>query len=137
MNIRLFTKGILLALVAILTECSDEANPENTLFESMPLSMVDKAIANANGQVLETENLPEWLSDYIDNMKPDNMRNVAAFQGKWKGESVYYVYDDLFSCILCATFNSDGVAIDWSKTDSKDFWKSSTDWEIVYLSKGL
>lgn len=130
-----FVKSILVALVAVLTGCGNEESLDNTTLENVSLSFVHEAIANASEMNFEQENLPGWLTEYIHNLMPDNARDVAAFQAKWKGEVVYYVYDDYFSCMLCTTFKSDGEKLDGSNNDFFEFWNSSPDWEIIYLSK--
>lgn len=135
MRINLFAKSLLLVLVAILTGCSSNEDPEYTNPELISLSFLHEAIAKASKQNFEKEDLPVWLTEFIHNLKPDNGRNVAAFQAKWKGEVVYYVYDDYFSCIACATFKSDGEKLDWSDNDFYEFWESPLNWEIIYLSK--
>ena len=135
MKISLFAKSILLVLVASLTGCSSNEDPESTTQELISFSFVHEAIANASEQNFEKENLPVWLTEFIYNLKPDNSRNVAAFQTKWKGEVVYYVYDEYFSCLLCTIFKSDGKKLNWSEQDFDKFWKSEPYWEIIYLSK--
>ncbi|MCM1490125.1 MAG: hypothetical protein NC095_04790 [Muribaculum sp.] len=130
-----FVKSILVVLVAVLAGCAKEESPENETLESVSLSFVHEAIANASEKNFEKENLPAWLTEYIHGLRPDNFRNVAAFQTKWKGEIVYYVYDDYFSCLLCTTFKSDGEKFDGSDNDFYAFWNSPRDWDIVYLSK--
>lgn len=135
MNINLFTKSILLVLVVMLPGCKNEESPENTTLESVSLSFVTEAIANSSEKNFEKENLPGWLTEYIHHLKPDNDRDVAAFQAKWKGEVIYFVYDCYSSCLLCDTFKSDGKKFDGSNKDFFEFWNSSPDWEIIYLSK--
>lgn len=134
MNINLFAKGIMLIMVAALTGCISNEDPENETLEVVSISFVHEAIANAPEPNFEKENLPVWLTEYIYNLKPDNVRDVAAFQAKWKGEYVYYVYDGYSSCIRCDIFKSDGRR-DWTKKDFYEFWKSEPDWELIYLSK--
>lgn len=129
-------KTILSVLLVILTGCaSDQSSERNALSESEQLAFLQKLIAKAPKHIAERENLPEWLSQFIDNLAPDNTREVAAYQAIWKGEVVYYVSDQFFSCIMCSTFTSEGEIIDWSINNSDDFLKSSTDWECIYLSK--
>ena len=135
MKRNLFVKSILLVLVAILTGCNSEENPENTLSESEQLLLVRKALAKAPEQIAEEEDLPEWLSEFVNTMIMDDIRDVAAYQAKWEGEDVYYVYDLYASCLMCSTFKSDGERIDWSETDVVEFWESATDWKCIYLRK--
>lgn len=134
MNSNLFVKSILLVLVALLTGCSSYEQPENTISESEQLLLVSNALSDVSKKDIEKKDMPVWLSDFIDNLKPDNIRNIVAYQAKWKGMDVYYVYDDYFSCLMCTTFKSDGERFDWSKIDPRDFWESATDWECIYRS---
>ena len=134
MKLSLFAQSILLVVVAAFTGCSSE-DPETTTPDGISISFVHEAIAGASEPNYEKEDLPVWLTEYIYSLKPDNIRDVAAFQSKWKGEAVYYVYDDYHSCITCSTFKSDGEMFDWTKTDPKKFWQSVSNWEMIYLSK--
>lgn len=134
MNMKIFCKSMCLVLVAVITGCSND-DPENMYSESEQNYTLVKELANAPIEIIEKGDLPTWLSDLIDGLKPDNMRTVAVYQGKWKGEDVYYVHDDFFSSTGLATFRSDGKHIDWSENDSNEFWKSSKDWKCIYLSK--
>lgn len=135
MKRNLFVKSILLVLVAVLTGCNSEENPENTLSESEQLLLVRKALAKAPEQIAEEEGLPEWLSEFIDTLAPDDMRKVAVYQARWNEENVYYVWDDYFSCLTCSTFKADGQRFDWSEINPKEFWESATDWKCIYLCK--
>ena len=135
MKINLFVKSILLVLVAVLTGCNSDENSETTLSESEQLLLVRKALARAPEQIVEEEDLPEWLSEFVYSLTQDSIREVAAYQAKWEGEDVYYVYDLYASCLMCSTFKSDGERIDWSETDVVEFWESATDWKCIYLRK--
>ena len=132
---KIIVKSILLVLIAVFAGCGNEEGPENTTYEMAPFYLLHDAIANSSEMSFEKENLPEWLTEYIFSLKPDNGRDVAAFQAKWKGEDIYYVYDEYFSCLMCSTFHSNGEQFDWTENDPEKFWKSAKDWEIIYLSK--
>ena len=80
MKRNLFVKSILLLLVATLTGCNSEENPENTLSESEQFILVRKALAKAPEQIAEEEDLPEWLSEFVNTMTMDDIREVAAYQ---------------------------------------------------------
>lgn len=135
MNINLFAKSILLVLAAVSYGCSSDESSDKTLSESEQILLVRKAVANAPEKISEKENLPVWLSELIDRLGVDDMVEVVVYQGKWKGEIVYYVSDTYSSCLTCNTFKTDGERFDWSKIDSADFWKSATDWNIIYVIK--
>lgn len=135
MTIKLFAKSILLVLFTALTSCISDDRMDNTLTESEQLSLVRKALANAPEQIIEKKDLPLWLSEFIDNLRPDEERDVMVFKGKWEEDVVYYVFDAYFSCIMCSTFKSNGEIFDWSKYDTNEFWESTTDWKCIYQSK--
>lgn len=136
MTIKLFAKGILILLVVALIGCNSNEDPENSTLDVVSLSFVQEAIKNASENNFEKENLPVWLSEYLHNLKPDNIRDVAAFQTKWKGEYIYYVYDEYSSCLLCATYKFDGSKFN-SNNNFVDFWNSEPEWEIIYLRKSI
>ncbi|TGX83348.1 hypothetical protein E5358_03595 [Palleniella muris] len=134
MKINLFAKTILLLLSLVLAGCSAEERTENTVFD--PVKIVRKVIANTSQHEIANGDLPVWLSEFIDGLGSlDDMREVAAIKGNWKGEDVYYVYDYYSSCLACSTFNSEGEKIDWSKIDFENFWESATGWKCIYLHK--
>lgn len=131
MNMRLFAKSILLILVAVLTGCgSDDPETDSGM-------IVGKDFANVPQQIVEKEELPVWLSEYIDGLHLDGMREIFVYQCKWKGEDIYYVHDTYSSCMLCSTFKSDGEIFDWEKESPDDFWKLSTDWKCIYLIRNF
>ncbi len=123
MNIRLFAKSLLLALVAVLAGCSSNEEPEDANNYVISISFVADAIKNAPEPNYEKANLPEWLTEFIYDLKPDNIRDVAAFQGIWKGEVIYCVYDQFSSTFLRAIFNSDGQKVNWSEKEYAEFWR--------------
>lgn len=135
LSMQLLAKWILLFTIAVLTGCNKNEDLKDKSLETVSLSFVHEAISNAPEKNFEKENLPVWLTDFIHNLKPDNGRDVAAFQTQWKGEVIYYVYDDFFSCLLCTTFKSNGEKFDASTNNFFEFWASEQDWEMVYLSK--
>lgn len=135
MKIHVSLISIMLVLTAVFAGCSSIEDPENNNLESASLSFVYDAIAKASEHNFEKENLPGWLTEFIYNLEPNNERNVAAFQTTSKGEVIYYVYDEYFSCQMCATFKSNGEKVDWSSKDSDDFFKSTKHWELIYLNK--
>lgn len=135
MDIKLLVKSILLIMAAALSGCGGDESSDITLPETEQVRLVEEMFANAPEQIIEKENLPVWLSEFIDSLAPDNGRDTAAYQAQWKGEDVYYVYDGFSSCIMCFTFHSDGGQFDWSKIDTKDFWESTTGWKCIYISK--
>lgn len=136
MTIKLFAKSILLLLVVALIGCTSIEDPKDSTLEGVSFSFVWEAIANATENNFEKENLPVWLKEYINNLAPDNIRDVAAFQTKWKGETVYYVHDQYSSCLLCATFKSDGSKFH-SDNNFVEFWNSKPNWEMIYLRKSI
>lgn len=132
---KILLKAIFPLMVILLAGCSSEESLEHTTHIS--LSFVREAINNTSEKNFEKENLPEWLIEYIHHLKPDNARDVAAFQKEWNGEVVYYVYDEYSSCLLCAVFNSNGDKFDRVNNNFVEFWESSPGWEIIYLSKSI
>ncbi len=133
MKINLFAKTILLLLSLVLAGCSAEERTENTVTD--PVEIVRKAIRNTPQQDIANADLPVWLSEFIDSRASYDIRDLAAIKGNWKGEDVYYVYDEFSSCLACFTFNSKGEQFDWSKIDTEKFWESVTDWKCIYLRK--
>lgn len=133
-----FVKGILVVLVTLLAGCAKEESLENETLESFSLSFVREAIANASEKNFEIQDLPEWLIEYVFHLDPNSEGIVSVFQTKWKGEVVYYIsyiYDAYSSRMLCSIFMSNGEKFDGPKYNLIEFWNSSPNWELIYLSK--
>lgn len=135
MNIKFFLQTILSILVVILAGCTSEESSENLKLEGVAFSFVLEAIDNASENEFQQDNLPDWLHDFVLNLKQDDIQDVVAFQTKWKGEVIYFVYDTYSSCLLCNTFKSNGEKFGSSNNEFFEFWNSAPYWELIYLSK--
>ena len=85
----------------------------------------------------DTETFPEWLLVKIDEIETINSKDVyiakvRIFKGKWNRRTVYFVYHNLKSCLLCDVYFEDGKQIDWSTEDSADFSATSKNWQVIY-----
>lgn len=134
MSRKFLLKNILTVLVLVLAGCADNEHSESTLSESEQREKIQKLLAKAPKHIAERDDIPVWLSEFIDALEPDNSREVAAYRANWKGAVVYYVSDEYFSCIMCTTFDSDGEQLDWARINPKEFLESATDWECIYFS---
>lgn len=122
----------------MLTGCARDESMENSTLGQGSLSFVHEAIGNASEKNFEIQDLPEWLIEYVFQLDPNNTGIVSVFQTKWKGEVLYYIsyiYDAYSSRMLCAIFMSNGEKFDGPKYNLIEFWNSSPDWELIYLSK--
>jgi hypothetical protein len=94
--------------------------------------------AEASG-ISAGENVPEWLSTKITEMetlyeKDLSIMKVCAFRCVWKNRTVYFISNNLASCILCEVYDEDGEKIIWSRDfPLNDFCIESENHELIYV----
>ena len=88
--------------------------------------------------------LPDWIRPSIEKGKEVEMMisNYKIFEGKWKGEKVYYINNDFSSCIGCLYYHQDGRQFepdDWGEDGISyaDFSDWRCIWSAAPLIKGM
>ena len=95
-------------------------------------------IVNAPQNIVPKEELPEWLSDYIEKLSdtPPELSKLKVYMGIWKGTSVFFIYNMVNSCLFCDVFYEDGNRIEWEhQNDINEFMTNSKDWICIYVLK--
>jgi len=130
-------KLILLILLFIAIGCSEnkETNDEFlNILKKAPSAKVSK------------ENLPEWLIVKINEIeaiysKDVSIVKVRIFKGEWEKQTVYFINDNLSSCIFCNVYYEDGKKLDFSVIDDEKkskFCSENQKWELIYeFGEGL
>ena len=126
---KLFLLSLLLSAVFCLTGCgSDSDDIDGTAFIENPvLGKVAVAIEGS-------ENMPEWLSTIIEKMDADQKMygTHSIFRGEWKGQTIYFIYSPLASCVLCEVYYADGKHIEFDVEDVISFNKVTKNWRCIY-----
>ena len=80
--------------------------------------------------------LPEWLQEDVKRWEKDAfLASYRVFEGKWHGETVYYIENMLSSCIGCQFHHRDGRQFDdneWKTEDSVISFAAFTNWTCIY-----
>jgi Pyruvate/2-oxoacid:ferredoxin oxidoreductase delta subunit len=94
---------------------------------------------------LSTGNLPEWLLIKINEIETSHSKDVdivkvKIFQGEWDKQTVYFIYNNLHSCMLCEVYYEDGARIALTDKEhlTEEFCTKSKNWKLIYeFGKGL
>lgn len=135
--------------VMLMTACSNsdsndwESGDSNWDFEF--LEDAESGYLDGFGQkipimLVSSSELPDWLRPSAESWGETEilLARVRVLQGKWDDETIYYINNDLSSCIGCQYYHHDGRQFDtedWEKIDySQDFF---TDWRCIYSAAPL
>lgn len=122
--------SLMLAAVALTGCSSDEENviePEETL----------TYLNTAPNKIVEKGSMPEWLVVKINQLEtnPKPLSQYRIYEGVWKSQPIFYIYDYFASCMYCSVYTYDGHNINWEtgEYDFKDFATNSKDWKCIYI----
>ena len=128
MKTRLFMLASLMLAAVALTGCSsDEENviePEETL----------TYLNTAPNKIVEKGSMPEWLVVKINQLEtnPKPLSQYRIYEGVWKSQPIFYIYDYFASCMYCSVYTYDGHNINW-ETGEYDFKDFACIFQIFYL----
>jgi len=136
-------KVILFAFLFFTIGCSNSKTDEETDIETDKEEVNVDDFLNKLQSVLSTdiskENLPEWLNGKINEIEVINSKDISIvkvliYMGEWRNRTVYFIYHNLSSCILCEVYYENGTKIVWTpKGDtSYDFCNNSKNWILIY-----
>ena len=102
-------------------------------------------LKNLGNIKLSTGNLPDWLLIKINEIETSHSKDVSIvkvkiFQGEWNKQTVYFIYDNLHSCMLCEVYYEDGEKIALSAKEhlTDEFCTESKNWKLIYeFGEGL
>ena len=130
MKTKLFT--LLAATFIIIIGVGACSNDDDVDYKE-PLSFLN----NTSVEVIEKESLPDWLVEKINKMETDRipLSQYKVYQGVWKSQTIYYIYDYFSSCVYCDVYTHDGLHVNWESEeyDFKDFAKNSKEWKCIYV----
>lgn len=126
---KLLFLSLLLSAVFCLSSCESDSDDNETVayIENPVLGKVAVDITN-------TEATPEWLSTIIKKMDADQEMygTHSIFKGEWQGQTIYFIYSPLASCVLCEVYYADGKHIDMDVEDIISFSKATKNWYCIY-----
>jgi len=65
---------------------------------------------------------PQWLDNYIDNIKNDHSYSGAIiYLYKWKENSYYDVFVPQSSCVVCEVYDVNGNKMEWDDDSAVDY----------------
>ena len=123
------------AICFVTTSCSNNSDEVN----DGVLGNTPRLMKEAPTSLMAKKDLPDWLAEKVTNLEKDvpPMSVYKVYQCKWKSQTVYNIYNNFSSCILCDTYYADGSRIEWEKAaDAEDFCDKSTDWKCIYVIEG-
>ena len=126
---KLLFLSLLLSAVFCLSSCGSDSDDNDAVayIENPVLGKVAVDISS-------TETTPEWLSTMIKKMDADKdmYGSHSIFKGEWQGQTIYFVYSPLASCVFCEVYYADGKHIDWNAEDAASFNKATKNWRCIY-----
>ena len=96
----------------------------------------DEAWEKAKTSLMAKEDLPDWLAEMVTDLEKNAppMSVYKVYRCKWNSKTVYYIYWNFSSCVMCETYFADGTRIEWNGTvDTEDFQANSSDWKCIYV----
>ncbi len=129
----LFLLGLaLIAICFVATSCSNNNNEVNDETLEKTSQLMEKALTS----LMAKEDLPDWLAEMVTDLEKNAppMSVYKVYRCKWNSKTVYYIYWNFSSCVMCETYFADGIRIEWNETvNSDDFQTNSSDWKCIYV----
>ena len=92
-------------------------------------------------KLVDITELPEWMQKGVQGWSERDalLGRYKIFQGKLKGETIYYFDDILSSCIGCLYYHDDGRQIEYDEWEQQDgvIYLDATDWTCIYSAAPL
>jgi hypothetical protein len=114
-----------------LTYCNPEQEDES------PCSSDIRSLTLSEGY-----NFPGWLSTLIKEIETlyagdVSILKIRIFECEWQDRKIYYIYNNLSSCLYCEVYYTNGEKIKWSPQDNStsfydSFCSTSKNWKLIY-----
>lgn len=88
-------------------------------------------------------NFPGWLTNKINILETEsandiNIIKVKIYSGEWIGQNIYFVRNNLNSCVLCEIYDENGANITLTEKSIDSFITTSKSWKLIYeFGKGI
>lgn len=127
-----FLLMVFTAICFAATSCVNNNNEVN----DEALEKTSRLMENALTSLMAKEDLPDWLAEMVTDLEKNAppMSIYKVYRCKWNSKTVYYIYWNFSSCVMCETYFADGTKIEWYEAvDPKDFQANSSDWNCIYV----
>ncbi|MCR5139595.1 MAG: hypothetical protein K6B45_05485 [Bacteroidaceae bacterium] len=133
-NMRRVLPLCLFFLVAGLTSCNSGLNVGTGLsWEGMPpsdsLEVSDSTEYITRVNLVDKEELPDWLITILDSMDERDAHFCGVFTAHWNEKKIYYIYNLLKSSLFSDVYCEDGSPLK-SENGSTDLYK--LEWCLIY-----
>ncbi len=128
--IKLLFAALLLCMGIMGCEEDKKSNFEETFISTIQKVKVD---------IVEKNSLPNWLRNKVEELESNidlSTTEIKVFQGKWKSQKMYFILNNLSSCVFCEVYNNEGIKINWTeRNDFNAFLNHSDSWKCIYIIK--
>ena len=130
-----FTILALFAFCFMVISCNSVDNIESGMNTDV-LGDLPKLMESSTTELLSKEDIPIWLAEKTSEIEKTvpPMAIYKVYQCNWRSKTIFFIYNNFSSCLLCDTYYDDGKKVEWQKTaDSEDFINNSTRWKCIYV----
>lgn len=124
-------------VLLLLIHASIGCNPKKDLEENNPDTFLTR-LKSASSAIQAKGNYSGWILKKITEIETLNSKDISiikikVFQGEWNNRSVYFIYNNLASCVYCEVYYEDGEKIVWTTEYIADnFRATSKNWKLIY-----
>ena len=129
---------VLSAACFAMTSCSGEDGGSQV--DTEVLGNIPQFRDSSSTVLISKEDMPSWLNEKTIELEKDvpQMAIYKLYQCNWRSQTIYCIYNNFSSCMLCETFYADGRKVEWAKTtDAEDFCKNSSCWKCIYVISNI
>ena len=135
MKTKTFIGMIVMLVASVFTGCGNEDN--TSIVDTGGNTGIDFSVVELQAK----EDLPEWLSSYIDQYENENSQNTeikdeSIYQFSWNGSLFYFHKRSEGIVIIDYIFNPEGIRIDLTEEEREDIENNSKDWKMIYRFAG-
>ncbi|MBR1400877.1 MAG: hypothetical protein IJ562_04705 [Prevotella sp.] len=117
---------LLLSALVVVVGCSEdgECYELNDFIEnSIPQALIEKA------------KLPQWLISRVDELEKEAIKSVPmrVYKGKWRKETIYFIFNGLASCMYCDVHKADGTPVTLQSEEEIGDFMANGKWKCIYI----
>ncbi|MDO8930188.1 MAG: hypothetical protein Q7W54_14530 [Bacteroidota bacterium] len=88
---------------------------------------------SATSDIILVAEMPDWLQIKIHDIEKIPLVEAKAYQCEWKNQTVYFIYNNFNSCLMCDAYHTDGNKIIFKDDgESDDFTSTSKNWKLIW-----
>ena len=90
-------------------------------------------MTSASSDIILIEGMPDWLQIKIHDIEKTPLVEAKAYQCEWENQTVYFIYNNFNSCLMCDTYYTNGNKIAFEDdVESDDFISTSKNWKLIW-----